>query len=170
MKKDNKPKRKKRTLFSKELRIRIVNEVESGQLTRHEALSKYNILSSKTLNAWLVKYGSTEDPIGVKHSKIVRRQAAYRVLTGESTAYDIAREMKISPGLVRDWVRKFKDDIPPEQLNRNSSPALQLSHPDKVNKKELQDLQLKVAALEMMIDIAEKELKIEIRKKSGTKQ
>jgi transposase-like protein len=170
MEKDNKSNKKKRSLFSKELRIKIVKEVESGQLTRHEALAKYNILSTKTLNAWLVRYGISEDPINIRHSTVVRRQAAYRVITGEATAYDIAREMKISPGLVRAWVRKFRKAIHHEGQSQNSGTGASLSQVDNAHQKDLQDLKLKVAALEMMIDIAEKELKIEIRKKSGTKQ
>jgi len=44
-----------------------------------------------------------------------------------------------------------------EQKNRELEAALELA-------------KLKNAALEMMIDIAESELKIDIRKKSGTKQ
>jgi hypothetical protein len=37
-------------------------------------------------------------------------------------------------------------------------------------KKALQEAQIKIICLETMIDIAEKELNVNIRKKSGTKQ
>jgi hypothetical protein len=40
----------------------------------------------------------------------------------------------------------------------------------KALQKQVEMLKLKVEALETMIDIAEKQLKIDIRKKSGTKQ
>lgn len=36
--------------FSKEQKIKIVQEIESGQLTRKEAMEKYNVVGHATLN------------------------------------------------------------------------------------------------------------------------
>ena len=158
--------------FSKEQKIRIVQEVESGQLTRKEAMEKYNIVGHNTLNSWLRQFG--HNPKGIirsQHKKSDQRLAAYRIITGESTIDEVARSMQIAPETVSGWVKKYRTDV-----EQKPSPAKKLDtqehekDSDKAQQKELEELRLKVAGLEMMIDIAEKELKIDIRKKPGTKQ
>jgi transposase len=158
--------------FSKEQKIKIVQEIESGQLTRKEAMEKYNVVGNATLNSWLRQY--CDNPEGVvrkKYEKADQRLAAYKILTGESTVDEIARVMQIGSNTVSGWVRKYRKDVqqkPPSTPKKTSQE--QVTSLDKDQQKELAELRLKVAGLEMMIDIAEKDLKIDIRKKSGTKQ
>lgn len=158
--------------FSKEQKVRIVQEIESGQLTRKEAMEKYNIVGHGTLNSWLLQY--CQNPEGVlrkQYKKADQRLAAYKIITGEATVDEIARSMQITISTVSGWVRKYKRDV-----GQKSSPTEKLEireyekDLDKAKQKEIEELKLKVAGLEMMIDIAEKELKIDIRKKPGTKQ
>jgi transposase-like protein len=158
--------------FSREQKISIVGEIESGKLTRKEAREKYNIVGHGTLNSWLLQYSSNpEGMIGKLHKKADQRLAAYKIVTGESTVDKTALAMGVTRGTVSGWVRKYKNDV-----HQNLPPAVasnqfhQLSTSDKVQQKAFDELKLKIAGLEMMIDIAEKELKIDIRKKSGTKQ
>ena len=158
--------------FSKEQKIRIVQEVESGQLTRKEAMEKYNIVGHNTLNSWLRQFG--QNPKGIirsQHKKADQRLAAYKIITGESTVDEIARSMQIAPETVSGWVKKYKTDV---QQKPSRVEKLDIGEhekdSDKAKQKEIEELKLKVAGLEMMIDIVEKELKIDIRKKPGTKQ
>ena len=158
--------------FSKEQRIRIVQEIESGQLTRKEAMEKYNIVGHGTLNSWLRQYSNNPaGVVGKRYKKADQRLAAYKIITGESTMEAIARAMQIATNTVYGWVRKYKMDV--QQKSPSTTKEKSKEQPaevDKAKQKEIEELKLKVAGLEMMIDIAEKELKIDIRKKSGTKQ
>lgn len=158
--------------FSKEQKIKIVQEIESGQLSRNEAMEKYNIIGHATLNSWLLQFGS--NPEGVlrkKYKTADQRLAAYKIITGESTIEETARSMQVAPNTISGWVRKYKKDVqqkPPAAKKQKIEEHDKDS--DKAQQKELEELRLKVAGLEMIIDIAEKELKIDIRKKPGTKQ
>jgi transposase-like protein len=158
--------------FSKEQKISIVKEIESGKLTRKEAREKYNIVGHGTLNSWLLQYSSNpEGMIGKQHKKAEQRLAAYKIVTGESTVDEISLAMGLTRGTVSGWVRKYKNDVQQNPLPPvASSQSKQVGNSDRGQQKALGELKLKVAGLEMMIDIAEKELKIDIRKKSGTKQ
>lgn len=61
-----------------------------------------------------------------------------------------------------------------EQENTNNSQEMISIEKDTVNhsshQQEINELRMKIVVLEAMIDIAEKELKIDVRKKPGTKQ
>src|SRR5688572_3946842 len=98
--------------FSKEQKIKIVQELESGKLNRLEAMEKYNIGAYNTIKEWLIKYGSNKDLLGNKqYSKVDHRLAAYRILSGERTVDDTAREMDIGVSSVRKWVSDYKDEF-----------------------------------------------------------
>lgn len=156
--------------FSKEQKLRIVQEIESGQLTRKEAMEKYNIIGHNTLNSWLLQFGKNpEEVLRKRYKKADQRLAAYKVITGESTMEEIARSMQIALNTVYGWVRKYQKDVQqkPKPAEKSQGHG---KESDKAKQKEIEELKLKVAGLEMMIDIAEKELKIDIRKKPGTKQ
>ena len=80
-----------------------------------------------------------------------------------------------SASLVRDWIREYKEDntelsvcksIEVAKKTAETSEELEL----KALKKALQEANLKIKALDTMIDIAEEQLKIDIRKKSGARQ
>jgi len=158
--------------FSKEQKVKIVEEIEAGQLTRKEAMEKYNIIGHQTLNSWLIQFGSSPDDVVKKqYKKADQRLAAYKIVSGEDTIDQVARTLKVSVGTVSMWVRKFKNEVPPKSNTSDKAKKDQeVSSLSKDQQKELEELRLKVAGLEMMIDIAEKDLKIDIRKKSGTKQ
>lgn len=158
--------------FAREQKIKIVQEIETGQLTRKEAMKKYNVVGHQTLNGWLLQFGTNPENVArKKYNKADQRLAAYQIVTGETTVADIARKMRVAPNTVSGWVRTYKNDVqhlPPSASKKKRQ--VKATDLDKGQQKELEELRLKVAGLEMMIDIAEKDLKIDIRKKSGTKQ
>lgn len=83
-------------------------------------------------------------------------------------------------GCITNWMRKFGLTKPgQEQIRIQSAMAKESSKTDKEKElearvkqleKDLEYEKLRTHALETMINIAERELKIPIRKKSGTKQ
>ena len=95
------------------------------------------------------------------------------------TMPELAKKYNVSYGGVYRWINLYRE----EQKELLSSPVMEITPPQLLiqstnEKKELgeenvlEELRLariKITVLETMIDIAEKQLKIEIRKKSGTK-
>lgn len=158
--------KRKHRVFSKEQRIKIVREVESHQLSRSEAMEKYNIVNTSTLQSWLLRYGSTDTAAKNRPTqKVERRQAAYKIISGEATVHEIAREMNVGIHAVWGWVRAAKEEISlGKPIKKVDATALA------ANQQQVEDLRMKIVVLETMIDLAEKELNIDIRKKSGTKR
>jgi transposase-like protein len=81
---------------------------------------------------------------------------------------------------ISNWVRKFGQEKPtPEQIelqnamkeqNQKSPREKELELENQQLKKELEKERLRTLALNTMIDIAERDLKIKVRKNSGAKQ
>jgi len=99
-----------------------------------------------------------------KSPEIVR-SVFYDVKYSKLTLKEIAVKHKISGGsLISRWIKKYSSDF--ESMNNlNEPPAA-----DNDLQKALNEANMKIISLETMIDIAEKELNVNIRKKSGAKQ
>ena len=103
-------------------------------------------------------------------SETFKRQVIQEVLSGQLSKEEARRRYNIKgKTAILNWIRKL--DIP--------NPIIMSDHP--LNEKELlakikrleqelEDAKLKAEGYSKMIDIAERELKISIRKKSNTKQ
>ena len=94
-------------------------------------------------------------------------------LLGNHSYRQLAKKYNVDFRIIHSWVMKFKGKEKPVP------PKANLPTPETGIKKTIEVLQLEEALrkeklrnelLNTMIDIAEKELKISIRKKSGTKQ
>jgi hypothetical protein len=75
--------------------------------------------------------------------------------------------------LYRDWQRKYSEEIIlslPLMSAKDRTDNKKLEERIKQLEKELELAQMKVTAYNIMIDIAEKDYKLEIRKKYGPKQ
>jgi hypothetical protein len=75
--------------------------------------------------------------------------------------------------LIRSWRKKYASDITitlPVMTEKERQKLEALQKQLKQMEKHLEDAQMKNIALETMIDVAEEQLKITIRKKSGPKQ
>lgn len=111
-----------------------------------------------------------------KYSDALKRQVSMEYLQGEKTMNEVAIEFNLpSRYVVKDFVKWFESqpdaELPPTPLTaeeRTNSEAL-LSRIKELEK-QLDQAQLRAIGFETMIDIAEKELRIDIRKKSVTKQ
>lgn len=104
-----------------------------------------------------------------------KRKVCQELLSGQITITDLARQYNISgAGTIMRWVKWFQQEQeellssqPMEISQDNTDPNIEKSA--KEIEAELRLAKAKIATLETMIDIAEQQFNIEIRKKSGTK-
>lgn len=104
------------------------------------------------------------------------RMVAREYATGNLSWRQLADKHKITIHQVRGWISRFSDDLVERTIPSapDMTPAEQQAQDDLKKQNEelarkLAYAHLKITGLEMMIDIAETELDIDIRKKSGTK-
>lgn len=107
-----------------------------------------------------------------------KRKICEELLSGQITIGDLARKYNISgAGTIIRWVKWYQEEqkelVSLRPMENSQSINTQNSTIEKSDKKIEEELRLakaKIATLETMIDIAEEQFNIEIRKKSGTKQ
>jgi transposase len=107
-----------------------------------------------------------------KYDPAFKRKVCEELLSGQITRVDLARKYNIpGAGTIMRWLRRYQE----EQQSLYSGSMQNAEEPQNPDKspQELQDelklAKVKIATLETMIDIAEQNFNIEIRKKSGTK-
>jgi transposase-like protein len=95
-------------------------------------------------------------------------------LMGETTYRKLAEKHKTDFRVIHSWVTKFQGkSVKKKQSNKPKAQSVQeesLPTDVKQLQEELRKAKLHNKLLNAMIDIAEDQLKINIRKKSGTKQ
>lgn len=95
-------------------------------------------------------------------------------LIGETTYRKLAKKHGIDFRLIHSWVKKFQGKSLRKEKPLRSAPLAQKEEPLPIDVKKLQSelrkSQLHNKLLNAIIDIAEDQLKIDIRKKSGTKR
>jgi transposase len=157
----------------------IVEEVEKG-LTIKAASIQYG-LKVCTISSWMSKYGSASYKETHKQfSPTIKRSVVRAVTEGglsikeAQTAYGIKEKRTIINWL--EHVKRENDELVASNTSvvdtkkSTDSSAKDLQADNEVLKKQLQEAQLKIAALNTLIDVAEEQLKINIRKKPGAKQ
>ncbi len=166
----------KQSRYDRRLILKIVKEIEAG-LPRKEANRIYG-LGKSTLYAWMRDYGSTNYHQNIKRktfSNLQKRTIVTAIEQGRftikeaKTAYNIKTEK-----IIRSWLVQYKSEKV-EICIENTSPMAKDKSSSKDLEKEalqkaLQEAELKIKALNTLIDVAEDQLKIDIRKKSGAKQ
>lgn len=157
--------------FDKRLIMQIVQEVETG-LPRKKACSMYG-MSSTTINEWMRRYCSESYRKTLRsHFSAQQRRNIVRLVEDEKITKQQAAELyKVSKKTITTWLRWAKKEEAELVISNHNDmlpvPAIssQIDLP-----KQLNDARLKIKALETMIDIAEQQFKISIRKKPGAKQ
>jgi transposase len=150
--------------FSDNQILLIVDEVKKG-LSRKEVCVKYGIAYA-TIGRWMHKY--THEVKKVKVSALQKREVVRAVTEGRMTI----KEAQLATGVaskksVGEWIRRSRRESADIAV-KNEIPMPTRTIDDQAT--ELATAKLKIAALETMIDIAEEQFKINIRKKSGAKQ
>lgn len=159
----------------------VLDEVQQGK-PRALICEEYGIYLA-TLRNWLRnnKLGLYSIETKAVVSKQTKRSVVRAYTSGQMTMQQIQKTYGIkSATSVREWVRQFErenDELAAVNDNlemKKKKPAQAVQTPEqaelKALKKALADAELKVAALNTLIDVAEEQLNINIRKKPGAKQ
>ena len=115
--------------FPDDLKLRVVQEYLSTDISQDELKKKYNFGGNNNIPNWMRKFGLSK----LSEEQIELHQAMAKEI--EKTSLEKELELKVS---------KLEADLKLEQL--------------------------RTKALSTMIDIAERELKVDIRKKPGAKR
>ena len=157
--------------FDKRLIAHVVSLVEQG-VPRKVLVEQYGMTSS-TLCDWLKEHGASavRKDYSLAHKRsVVRAVEAGMSIKQAAVAYQIT-----SAGLIKKWIKAFKEenveisvskpmDMAKKKTDQSESAEI------KTLRKELEYANMKIKALDTMIDIAEDQLKVDIRKKSGARQ
>jgi transposase len=167
------PRTSKHQPFDKRLIREIVQAVEEG-LPRREA-ARLHGMTLWTLKGWMSQYGSPA--YQATRKRWVKPEVKRRVLQAIDSGMRV-REACIAYGIkdsstIRGWIRQRQTEnaeLAATHPEMKSSKKKQPPTDQQALEQQLAEAQLKIRALETMIDIAESQLKIDIRKKSGAKQ
>jgi len=113
--------------YSMSFKLRLVGEIERGEISEVEAKKKYGIQSKSTIKNWVKNFGNLDRTYELKKRKMK---------SPEQKFLELEQQIKLL-----------------EQRNKSLE-------------RDLSDTKKKAAFFDMMIDIAEEELNISIRKKS----
>jgi transposase len=166
--------------YTKDFIGQVVGEVLKGK-PRQMVQMEYG-LPRTTLLRWLkdVDLAVKRERIGPRPAPDLKRSAANAVQSGRLSM----REALLTYGVkteqtIRRWIEQIEQENAdlvaqnkgPMDKDRSASKASIENNADvKALQKALEEAQLKVAALNTLIDVAEEQLKINIRKKPGAKQ
>lgn len=122
------------------------------------------------------------------YSEDFRRMVAKAYYTGNKSLVALGKEFNVKPSTVYNWVLRYQDELAPQKAIRQEMSTFKsvINTPPAVKKKklsaqqmeqrieeleqQLKNEQMRSTVLNQMIEIAERDLKIVIRKKSGAKQ
>ena len=166
----------KQSRYDKRLILKVVREIEAG-LPRKEANRIYG-LGKSTLDGWMQDYGSPNYQQNIKrqrYSNLQKRTIVTAIEQGRMTIKEVQTSYSIkTEKLIRNWLKQYKAEKvelcivskpemakKPKPITTAQAEALQ---------KALEEAEMKIKALNTLIDVAEEQLKIDIRKKSGARQ
>lgn len=112
-----------------------------------------------------------------QHQESFRRWLVREIVSGRITQRDAIDRFEFNQknphAMLSKWIERYKPGIPvtlPVMSEKERQKLEALQKQVKELEKQLENAQMKNVALETMIDVAEEQLKIKIRKKSGPKQ
>jgi hypothetical protein len=161
------------------IKRQAVSELESGMFSRADLAAKYGV-SSRALGYWVQQIKGDHVPMeSVEESTETMRLAANEVLCGICTVYEaLGRHGLESEERLQYWIgrvrkenRAMRDaisgqscDIAPMMKSKGKGDEVaQL-------RQELEAARMRVVALETLIEVAARDLGVNILKKPGTKQ
>jgi transposase-like protein len=161
--------------FDKRLILKIVGQVEAG-LPRKEANRIYG-LGKSTLHVWMRKYGSPDYHQNKRGSftNLQKRTIVAAIEQGRMSVREAQSAYRIkSEESIKSWLAQSKSEK--AELCSVTEPAMaKKTKPispaqGQALQKALEEAEMKIKALNTLIDVAEEQLKIDIRKKSGARQ
>ena len=169
-----------RGIYDKRFIADVLEQIHNG-MPRQQACDKYKI-SPRTLKHWIEaeRMGISSDHVYKKLSNQVKRSIVRAVESRRLTIKEAQMTYGIrSASTIRKWMTQFQQEnadlaIVKDCEMKKKKPTHDNSTGNnqdiKALQKALEEAQLKVAALNTLIDVAEEQLKINIRKKPGAKQ
>jgi len=160
-------------LYPESTRKQAVKDIEEGLLSLKETMSKYKIHQSHTILSWMKEYSEVyrNNYMRTNRTDAERRQIVYKIKSGILSIDLAAKHCRVTKRTIERWIPLYYcEPLKSNDMRKKNVPTGPMGKGAKALQKEVDFLRLKVEGLETMIDIAEKELKIDIRKKAGTKQ
>ena len=166
--------------YDKRFVSQVLEEIYNG-MPRQLVCKKYN-LKPGTLARWIRVDKEGLGSIGLDKPATIqfKRSVARAVESGRLTIQEAQRTYGISsPQTIKNWIEQLKQEnddlaIVYESEMKKKKASRDSSTDDnqdiKALQRALEEAQLKIAALNTLIDVAEDQLKINIRKKPGAKQ
>jgi len=164
--------------FQTNLRDEIIKSIESGT-PRSVIVYQYGV-SRSTLCDWMRNHGSKEYQVkqqGTQLTEVEKRTIVRQVEQGVLTPHAARKAYGLSGNVLNKWLKaSVKENVElaiydPFEMKDNPAAQPDLPDPEKeALKKALEEAQLKISALNTLIDVAEDQFKIKIRKKAGARQ
>lgn len=126
-------------------------------------------LALGTVGKWLESYGRKDKK--QRRSPAEKSTIIREILSGRSTISDVQLKYRLNcRDTITKWIREYKKAQP--ELPSDSPEAVATEQNAEVAElqKELEMARLKIRALEIVVDIASDQFKVDIRKKFGAKQ
>jgi transposase len=155
---------------------KVVQELEEGAALQDTRMN-YG-LSGRLLRCWLNKYASATylQSLPQRHSIQDKRSVCRAIRDGKMTVSQAVSSYGVGATTVYEWLKMENDDLSvtnTDVLKKKPKEILPVLSPPadvKALQEQLAYANLKIAALNTLIDVAEEQLKINIRKKPGAKQ
>ena len=163
-----------RSRYDIRLIMKIVKEVESG-VPRKAIEVKYGV-GHESLRIWLQRYSSAGyNPPVRKIYTTSEKRTIVRAVEGGMSVSEATTAFGVSyRSLIQRWMKKFKAEN--AEISISNPIAMPKKTTDtsaaeiKALRQALSEANLKIKALDTLIDVAEENLKIDIRKKPGARQ
>jgi transposase len=152
---------------------KIVEAVEGGMLRRDVCLI-YGVAKS-TVSSWMQEFGSESYKVNKlgRLNNAQKRSMIRAIREGRMTMKEamLAYNMKSYTAIVKIMRENNENSDLSGDMNAKANPADEQDDAEKkALKKALEEAELKIKALNTLIDVAEDQFKIPIRKKPGAKQ
>jgi transposase len=164
--------------FQRNLRDEIVKSIETG--TPRSVIAYQYGMSRATLYKWMRNHGSKEyhaKQLGTHLTEVEKRSIVRQVEQGVLTPYAARKVYGLSGNVLNKWLKASLTENAElavyDPFEMKDTPVGQPDLPDPEKdalKKALEEAQLKISALNTLIDVAEDQFKIKIRKKAGARQ
>lgn len=160
------------------LKRELVSKIDDGLMSIDDVMTEYNIRYQSIIKDWLIKFGKNSDKYLSERRVHLSPQEKIKIISGynpeEKTLKQYCKELSINPSTFRRWEKLYSCNINQTRTLKmrpvNEKTIKKISEDNAEFIKELEDARLKIAGLETMINLAEKDLNVSIRKKYGTKQ
>ncbi|MBK3517837.1 transposase [Carboxylicivirga marina] len=156
----------------------LVSKIESGEISIDDVMIKYNIRHKSNITKWLIKFGENKEEYLSQKREHLAPQQKIKILSEynpeEQTVKQYCEEVGITATTFRRWEKLYSCNLNQTRTVKmrpvSEKTIKKISEGNAEFIKELEDARLKIAGLETMINLAEKDLNVSIRKKYGTKQ